>query len=227
VLEYISSRALAYTRIFLGSAEAERDLEVMRDNFEKLESIQLTGFRAFHLASFAEACLRLGRRDDASAAIDEALSLSGGEAMLLGDLLRVKAALAESREEAVAYLERALAVTLRQGGRWLAVRVACELVERSDAGAERERATEKLREVYAELTEGFDLRDAQRARHCSARLPELVDELIGASADGCVEHVHVARVGGIAQHAALALEHEPGSDDFSLHDLRSSLPVLP
>ncbi len=164
VLQHISALALAFTRIFVGSAEAERDLEVMRESLEKLESIQLTGFRAFHLGYYAEACLRLGRRDEASAAIDEALGLSGREGMLLGDLLRVKAMLAESREEAVAHLERALEATLRQGGRWLALRVASELVERSVAGEARERALDKLRELHAELVEGLELPDVQRAR---------------------------------------------------------------
>ena len=43
----------------------------------------------------------------------------------------------------------------------------------------------------------------------SLRLAEAQHELIGAAADAAIEHRDLVRVGGVVQHVALAVEHEP------------------
>src|SRR5579859_1448051 len=54
----------------------------------------------------------------------------------------------------------------------------------------------------------------------SSGLAETIDELVGVTTDRLVEHLDVVRIGRVAQHVALAVEHETGRLYLLLHDGR-------
>jgi transcriptional regulator with AAA-type ATPase domain len=134
-------------------------------------------FRATHQrvgnrlrAHLAEALAVDGALDEALAMVDDALAhcRASGEGGFLSELHRIKGEALWRRRpgdgEAARWLEEAIAIASAQGATTLALRAATRLVRLQREHGVPRPAVETLRDVYARLTEGRDLRDAKEAR---------------------------------------------------------------
>ena len=126
---------------------------------------------SYFLMLFADAWLRLGRPDEAQAAIKEGLARAEatGEHLCTAELhrLHARACLALDARDArgaEAALDAALAAARRQSSRLFELRAACDLARLWADRGERRKAHDLLAPVYGWFTEGFktaDLKDAK------------------------------------------------------------------
>jgi predicted ATPase len=121
------------------------------------------------LGFLAEAHLRVGRFDDALAALDRAAETAAatGECYYQAELCRLKGAvLVEIGEaaEAASWFQRAVDIARGQQARSLELRAATSLARlRRDQG-KHARAHDLLVPVYGWFTEGFDTADPEKAK---------------------------------------------------------------
>jgi predicted ATPase len=143
----------------------------MRNFLDRRAAMGTVYWHTYFLMLFADAWLRLGRPDEAQAAIKEGLARAEatGEHFCTAELhrLRARACLARDAGDvrlAEAALDAALAAARHQSSRLFELRAACDLARlRADRG-ERRNARDLLAPIYGWFTEGFktaDLKDAK------------------------------------------------------------------
>ena len=120
---------------------------------------------------FADAWLRLGRPDEAAAAIKEGLARAEatGEHFCTAELhrLRARACLALDARDArgaEAALDAALADARHRSSRIFELRAACDLARLWADRGERRNAHDLLAPVYGWFTEGFNTADLKGAK---------------------------------------------------------------
>jgi len=145
------------------------------DDFLRLG--QVHGARLLSL--LADACLTVGRFDEASTALDRASEVRGQDQFYDVELLRQRAAVSLARaekrrsrrvhlEEAEALLARAIELSVEQGNRWFGLRATVDLCRLWFHNAKRDQARERLTHMLAGFTEGLttvDLRVAHELLH--------------------------------------------------------------
>ena len=167
---YPEARILAAWR----AVHEERDhraAEEMRNFLDRRAAMGTVYAQTYFLMLLADAWLRLGRPDEAQAAIKEGLARAEatGEHFCTAELhrLRARACLAlDARDARVAEaaLDAALAAARRQSSRIFELRAACDLARLWADRGERRKAHDLLAPVYGWFTEGFktaDLKDAK------------------------------------------------------------------
>jgi class 3 adenylate cyclase/predicted ATPase len=148
-----------------------RAAEEMRSFLDRREAMGTAFVQTYFLMLLADARLRLGRPDEAQAAINEGLARAEatGEHFCTAELhrLRARASLAlDARDErgAEAALDDALAAARHRSARIFELRAACDLARlRADRG-ERRKAHDLLAPIYGWFTEGFNTADLKKAK---------------------------------------------------------------
>jgi predicted ATPase len=166
---YPEARILAAWR----DVHEERDhraAEEMRNFLDRRAAMGTVYIHTYFLMLFADAQQRLGRLDEALAAIKEGLARAEatGEHICTAELhrLRARACLAHDASAgpvAEAALDAALAAARRQSSRIFELRAACDLARLWADRGERRKADGLLAPIYGWFTEGFnaaDLKDA-------------------------------------------------------------------
>jgi class 3 adenylate cyclase/predicted ATPase len=167
---YPDARILAAWRAVRDERD-HRAAEEMRNFLDRRAAMGTVYWHTYFLMLFADAWLRLGRPDEAQAAIKEGLARAEatGEHFCTAELhrLRARACLARDAGDvrlAEAALDAALAAARHQSSRLFELRAACDLARlRADRG-ERRNARDLLAPIYGWFTEGFktaDLKDAK------------------------------------------------------------------
>jgi predicted ATPase len=167
---YPEARILAAWR----TVREERDhraAEEMRNFLDRRAAMGTVFVQTYFLMLLADAWLRLGRPDEAAAAIKEGLARAEatGERFCTAELhrLRARACLAlDARDARVAEaaLDAALAAARHQSSRIFELRAACDLARLWADQGERRKAHDLLAPVYGWFTEGFktpDLKDTK------------------------------------------------------------------
>jgi predicted ATPase len=166
-------------RFLLGKLMVERHefatgLTVLRDAFDNCSQ---TGWRLSHPefgGSLAVALAGLGRLDEASDAVNNAIDGAGGpkdgQLWYVPELLRIKAevllqqASIQSVAAAKDCLDQAGGMAREQGALFWELRIALSLARLHAAEGRPDEARRVLTAVYARFTEGFDTADLQTAR---------------------------------------------------------------
>jgi len=138
---------------------------------QAVEQLQEAGYRprlARLWATLAAALGAQGQREAGLALIGTALSCceAGEELWCRPELLRIKGSLLEQDDAHAAeqlYLQ-ALEIAAGQGALSWQLRVACSLARLKTRQGAAEEGLRRLREVYAQFTEGFESADLQQAR---------------------------------------------------------------
>jgi hypothetical protein len=140
-------------------------LQAMTRALTKAADLELGLGRAMLLGLTADACLRVGQREQGLRFIDQALEWveQNGDRSFEAELWRVRADLLEPGTLRVAHLDKALEIASAQGARWWALRAAIDLVGASEP-EQTEPALRRLRDLYGEFSEGWSLPDLSRAR---------------------------------------------------------------
>jgi predicted ATPase len=167
---YPEARILAAWRAVHEEGD-HRAAEEMRNFLEKRAAMGTVFWQTYFLMLFADAWLRLGRPDEAQAAIKEGLARAEatGEHFCTAELHRLSARVCLARDapdarSAEAALDAALAAARRQSARLFELRAACDLARLWADRGERRNAHDLLAPVYGWFTEGFktaDLKDAK------------------------------------------------------------------
>jgi class 3 adenylate cyclase/predicted ATPase len=167
---YPEARILAAWRT-VREEQDHRAAEEMRNFLDRRAAMGTVFVQTYFLMLLADAWLRLGRPDEAAAAIKEGLARAEatGEHFCTAELhrLRARACLAlDARDARVAEsaLDAALAAARHQSSRIFELRAACDLARLWADRGERRNAHNLLAPVYGWFTEGFgtaDLKDAK------------------------------------------------------------------
>ena len=167
---YPDARILAAWRTVHEEGD-RRAAEDMRNFLDRRAAMGTVYAHTYFLMLLAEAWLRLGRPDEAQAAIKEGLTRAEatGEHLCTAELhrLRARACLAlDARDAQVAEaaLDAALADARHRSSRVFELRAACDLARLWADRGERRNAHNLLAPVYGWFTEGFktaDLKDAK------------------------------------------------------------------
>ena len=167
---YPEARILAAWRAVLEERD-HRAAEEMRNFLERRAAMGTVSLHSYFLMLFADARLRLGRPDEALAAIKEGLARAEatGEHFCTAELhrLRARACLAlDARDVRVAEaaLDAALADARQRSSRLLELRATCDLARLWADRGERRNAQNLLAPVYGWFTEGFDTADLKDAK---------------------------------------------------------------
>jgi predicted ATPase len=168
---YPEARILAAWRAIRQEGD-HRAAEEMRNFLDRRAAMGTVFVHTYFLMLLADAWLRLGRPDEALAAIKEGLDHgeARGEYFCAAELhrLRARACLALDASDnhvAEAALDAALAAARRQSSRLFELRAACDLARLWADRGERRKARDMLAPIYGWFTEGFntaDLKDAKR-----------------------------------------------------------------
>ena len=167
---YPEARILAAWR----AVHQERDhraAEDMRNFLDRRAAMGTVFVHTYFLMLLADAWLRLGRPDEAQAAIKEGLARAEatGEHFCTAELhrLRARACLAlDARDARVAEaaLDAALAAARHRSSRIFELRAACDLARLWADRGERRNAHDLLAPVYGWFTEGFNTADLKDAK---------------------------------------------------------------
>jgi predicted ATPase len=143
----------------------------MRNFLEKRAAMGTVFWHTYFLMLFADAWLRLGRPDEAQAAIKEGLvrAEATGEHFCTAELHRLSARACLARDardarSAEAALDAALAAARRQSARLFELRAACDLARLWADRGERGNAHNLLAPIYGWFTEGFNTADLKDAK---------------------------------------------------------------
>jgi len=122
----------------------------------------------------AEACLRMGKFDNALIALDRAAEIAAatGKHYYQAELCRLRGlvlAKTGKEAEAAASLQRAIDTARSQQARSLELRAATSLARLWADQGERQKAHDLLAPVHAWFTEGFETADLRTPRRCSTR----------------------------------------------------------
>ena len=167
---YPEARILAAWR----AVHEERDhraAEEIRNFLDRRAVMGSVYFHTYFLMLLADTWLRLGRPDEAQAAIKEGLARAEatGEHFCTAELhrLRARACLASDAHDAQvaeAALDAALAAARRQSSRIFELRAGCDLARLWADRGERRNAHDLLAPVYGWFTEGFNTADLKDAK---------------------------------------------------------------
>jgi predicted ATPase len=167
---YSEARILAAWR----AVHEERDhraAEEMRNFLDRRAAMGTVSIHTYFLMLLADAWLRLGRPDEAQAAIKEGLARAEatGEHFCTAELHRLSARVclaldAHAGQVAEAALDAALAAARRQSSRIFELRTACDLARLWADRGHRRKAHNLLAPVYGWFTEGFDTADLKNAK---------------------------------------------------------------
>jgi class 3 adenylate cyclase/predicted ATPase len=167
---YPEARILAAWRAVCVEAD-HRAAEEMRNFLDRRAAMGTAFVHTYFLMLLADAWLRLGRPDEALAAIKEDLARAEatGEHFCTPELhrLRARASLAlDARDAQVAEaaLDAALAAARHQSSRIFELRAACDLARLWADRGERRKAHNLLAPVYGWFTEGFNTADLKDAK---------------------------------------------------------------
>jgi predicted ATPase len=148
-----------------------RAAEEMRNFLEKRAAMGSVYWHTYFLMLFADALLRLGRPDEAQAAIKEGLARAEatGEHFCTAELHRLGARACLARDAragrvAEAALDAALADARHRSSRIFELRAACDLARLWADRGERRNAHNLLAPIYAWFTEGFNTADLKDAK---------------------------------------------------------------
>jgi class 3 adenylate cyclase/predicted ATPase len=167
---YPEARILAAWR----TVHEERDpraAEEMRNFLDRRAAMGTAFVHTYFLMLLADAWLRLGRSDEAQAAIKEGLARAQatGEHFCTAELHRLHARAclagdAAAGRVAEASLAAALTDARRRSARLFELRAACDLARLWADQGERRRAHTLLAPIYGWFTEGFDTTDLKDAK---------------------------------------------------------------
>ena len=167
---YPDARILAAWRAVLEERD-HRAAEEMRNFLDRRAAMGSVYWHTYFLMLFADALLRLGRPDEAAAALEEGLARAKatGEHFCTAELhrLHARACLARDAHDvrgAEDALDAALADARRRSSRLFELRAACDLARLWADRGERRNAHDLLAPVYGWFIEGFktaDLKDAK------------------------------------------------------------------
>ena len=167
---YSEARILAAWRA-VHEERDQRAAEEMRNFLDRRAAMGTVFIHTYFLMLLADAWLRLGRPDEALAAIKEGLARAEatGEHFCTAELhrLRARACLAlDARDARVAEvaLDAALADARHRSSRIFELRAACDLARLWADRGERRNAHDLLAPVYGWFTEGFDTADLKDAK---------------------------------------------------------------
>jgi hypothetical protein len=146
-------------------AVAPSEVKALRQSVDELTRLRFEANRLCALSLAAEACHRLGRRDEGLTLCAEGAAAieQSGQRRYEPELWRVRAKLATDPAERHHYLERAEGAAVKQAAVWWQLRALTELVEATQ-GSTRRSAVLRLHALYASLDEGRALPDMERAR---------------------------------------------------------------
>jgi predicted ATPase len=174
---YSEARALAAWRAVLEERD-HRAAEEMRNFLDRRAAMGTVSLHSYFLMLFADAWLRLGRPDEAEAALKEGLARAKatGEHFCAADLhrLRARACLALDASDArvaEAALDAALAAARHQSSRIFELRSACDLARLWADRGERRNAHDLLAPVYGWFTEGFGTADLKNGKALLEEIP--------------------------------------------------------
>jgi predicted ATPase len=143
----------------------------MRNFLDRRAAMGTVSIHTYFLMLLADAWLRLGRPDEAQAAIKEGLARAEatGEHFCTAELHRLSARVclaldAHAGQVAEAALDAALAAARRQSSRIFELRTACDLARLWADRGHRRKAHNLLAPVYGWFTEGFDTADLKNAK---------------------------------------------------------------
>jgi class 3 adenylate cyclase/predicted ATPase len=147
--------------------ELEVGLAEMREGIDQLEAMKIRYRRAYHLAMFAETCMKAGSWNESQAALSDALESAERwwepeVHRLRGDLALVMDA--GAHQEAEHHFQQALSVARAQESRSLELRAATSLTFLWAKTGDRQRARDLLASIYGWFTEGFDTADLKDAK---------------------------------------------------------------
>ena len=167
---YPESRMMAAWR----AVHEERDhraAEEMRNFLDRRAAMGTVSIHTYFLMLLADAWLRLGRPDEAQAAIKEGLARAEatGEHFCTAELHRLRARPCLARDAgdvqgAEAALDAALAAARQQSSRIFELRAACDLARLWADRGERRKAHDLLAPIYGWFTEGFNTADLKDAK---------------------------------------------------------------
>jgi TOMM system kinase/cyclase fusion protein len=164
---------VAQSEILLGWARAIEDrdasaLDRIRAGMAAIRSTGTEAYQPYYVVLFADACLRVGRPDDAAGLIDEMLAFveRTGERFLEPELQRLRGELMLTidparLEEASSCFELAIASAAAHGALSLELRAATSLVRTNSAVDSTRR---RLGDILARFSEGFETPDLSEAR---------------------------------------------------------------
>ena len=143
----------------------------MRNFLDRRAAMGTVFVQTYFLMLLADAWLRLGRSDEALAAIEEGLARdqATGAHFCTAELhrLRARACLAGDASDAglaEAALDAALAAARHQSSRIFELRAACDLARLWVDRSERRNAHDLLAPIYGWFTEGFNTADLKDAK---------------------------------------------------------------
>jgi predicted ATPase/DNA-binding winged helix-turn-helix (wHTH) protein len=166
-------------KLLVERREFATGLVVLREAFDACSQ---TGWRLSYpefTGSLAAALAGLGRLDEASHAIDDAIAAAGredGQLWYVPELLRIKAELLlqqasdQSAAAAKDCLDQGAKLAREQGALIWDLRIALSLARQHAAQGQHSEASRVLAAVYVRFTEGFEIADLRAAR-------ALLDEL--------------------------------------------------
>ena len=167
---YPEARILAAWRAVHEEGE-HRAAEEMRNFLDRRTAMGSVAVHSYFLMLFADAWLRLGRPDEALAALKEGLTRAEatGEHLCTAELhrLHARACLALDAKDArgaEAALDAALAAARRQSSRLFELRAACDLARLWADQGNRRKAHALLAPIYGWFTEGFNTADLNDAK---------------------------------------------------------------
>ena len=164
------------------TGKAADALHMINTGMTALRSTGATMFSPLYLSYLARACVELGKFDDASHWISEAMFAmqTSKESWWEAEIDRIEGELALKSPLDVAraevYLERALAVA-RQAKSW-ELRAAMSMARLWRDQGKPQQARELLAPIYNWFTEGFDTRDLKEAK---ALLEERTCQILGTN----------------------------------------------
>ncbi len=154
-----------------------RAAEEMRNFLDRRAAMGTVFLHTYFLMLLVDAWLRLGRPDEALAAIKEGFDRgeARGERFCMAELhrLRARACLtqdARAGEVAEDDLAAALAAARRQSSRIFELRAACDLARLWADRGERRKARDMLAPIHGWFTEGFNTADLKAAKALLAEL---------------------------------------------------------
>jgi DNA-binding SARP family transcriptional activator len=153
-----------------GIAELERGLELSRKTGARMDD-------PYFLALLADACVRAGQFDRASAAVETGLAhmADGRRFFIECELHRLAGELLlrlERRDDGETRLRKALGMARDQRSPSLELRAALSLAEHLHAEGDTNEAEELIAGVYSTFTEGFETHDLVAARELLGRLQD-------------------------------------------------------
>ena len=159
------------------TGKAANAIPIITSAMKAVRSTGTTLWMPSFLSYLARAYAELGRLNDASRYISEAMTAveTSKERWCEAEVNRIAAEIALKSPEpetakAEAYLERALAIARKQQAKSWQLRAAMSMARLWRDQGKRDEARELLAPVYGGFTEGFDTRDLKEAK-------ALLDEL--------------------------------------------------